>query len=260
MDNTIYIMIMTYNERDNISRLIRKIKDLSLRNLTIVVIDDNSPDGTSDVVKEMMKEYDGLELLLRKENKGRARAELAGLKYCIQQGADVVLEMDADFSHDPAYIPEFLKLMDTCDVVIGSRFIRGGKMTRSGFVRNVITGCARRYINLVLGMHVCDPTSGYRCFRSEVLKRIRLDTSISDGFAFIQEILYKAYRHGFSIREIPITFVDRTRGESKFPLVSVTQGLVMMLVFRILFSRPLKPEDMEIFKSSDFKNRQADME
>lgn len=247
----IFLMIMTYDERENISPLIRKIKELSIDNLRIVIIDDSSPDGTADAVREMIEELHGIDLLIRRENRGRAGAERVGFKYCLKEGADIILEMDADFSHDPGMIPEFLEAVKNNDIVVGSRFIKGGSITRAGIIRNFITWCAARYIRYVLGLNVMDPTSGFRCFKSEVLKAINLESSISDGFAFLQEILYKAHRLGFSIGEIPIKFVDRTRGASKFPMVSVTQGLLMMLVFRILFARVRQPESTEIFRSRD---------
>jgi dolichol-phosphate mannosyltransferase len=244
-----YIMIPTYNEKENIALLIERLMELSIPELTIVIVDDNSPDGTPDIVKDMMKGAPCLELLVRKQNKGRAFAEIEGLKYCIRQGADYVIEMDADFSHDPRHIPELLRKIQEYDVVIGSRFIKGGRLVRSGFIRNMITTCARAYMNLVLGFNIQDPTSGYRCFRADVLKSIDLECTLSEGFAVVQEVLYKAHRRGYSITEIPVVFEDRLRGTSKFPLRSVTQGLIMMLVFRLLFSKMREQEDSDIIHS-----------
>jgi len=245
----VFILILTYNERENISLLIDEIRGLGIENLKIVVVDDNSPDGTSEIVKEMMQKHDDIELLVRKTNRGRAFAEIEGLKYCVNRGAECVLQMDADFSHSPSYIPIFLEEIKSAYLVIGSRFMKGGKLVRSGFIRNFITGCARHYMNLVLGMHVADPTSGYRCWRSEVLKSIRLEATVSDGFSVLQEFLYKTHRRGFSIKEIPIVFEDRVRGDSKFNhLSSVLKGLVHILIFRILFHKVKEDEVIEIFE------------
>ena len=243
-----YIMIPTYKEKENIALLIEGLRKLSIPDLTIVVVDDNSPDGTVKIVKDLMKGASDLELIVRKQNRGRAFAEIEGLKYCVREGADYVIEMDADFSHNPDYIPVMLEKIRDCDVVIGSRFVKGGRLVRTGFIRNMITNCARIYMHLVLGLRAQDPTSGFRCFRAEVLKSINLECTISDGFAVVQEVLYKAHRRGYSIIEIPIVFEDRVRGKSKFPLRSVTQGLIMMLVFRLVFSKVREPESAEIFR------------
>lgn len=245
----IFVLILTYNERENIVLLIDEIRKLGLEGLRIVVVDDNSPDGTSELVKEMIDKYGEIELVVRKTNRGRAYAEIEGLKYCVKKGAEIVLQMDADFSHNPSYIPSFLEEIKSADLVIGSRFMKGGKLVRSGFIRNFITGCARYYMNLVLGMNIADPTSGYRCWRGEVLESIHLESTVSDGFSVLQEFLYKTHRHGFSIREIPIVFEDRVRGDSKFQhLSSIMKGLVHIVIFRILFHKVKEEEVTENYK------------
>lgn len=248
-DMRVFILILTYNERENIALLIDEIRKLEIEDLKIVVVDDNSPDGTAEIVKELMQKRDDMELVIRKTNRGRAHAEIEGLKYCVSRGAECVLQMDADFSHSPSMIPGFLEEIKTADLVIGSRFMKGGKLVRSGLIRNFITGCARHYMNLVLGMRVADPTSGYRCWRSEVLKSIHLECTVSDGFSVLQEFLYKAHRRGFIIREIPIVFEDRVRGSSKFNhMSSVLKGLVHIVIFRILFHKVKEEEMTEVYE------------
>jgi dolichol-phosphate mannosyltransferase len=242
-----FVMIPTYNERENIAQLVEKIFALAIEGLQIVVVDDNSPDGTSDLVKTLMERYRGLHLILRRKNKGRGLAGIEGFKYSVAHGADYVLEMDADFSHDPAYIPQFLEKMKDNDLVIGSRFVAGAKNVRPGPARNVITGFARWYIRMMLGLSVKDPTSGFRCFRGEALKAIDLDCTISEGPAIVQELLYKVHRRQFRIAEIPITFEDRVRGASTFTPRLAFQGFLMVFLFRLLFSRVKKPEDVEIY-------------
>jgi dolichol-phosphate mannosyltransferase len=244
-----FVMIPTYNEKENIVLLIEKIRAIGIEDVQIVVVDDNSPDGTSGLVKSLMESCKDIHLILRRKNKGRGLAGLEGFKYCVQQGADYVIEMDADFSHDPAVIPQFLEKIKDYDLVIGSRFVKGAKNSRQGPLRNLITGIARSYIRIMLGLAVKDPTSGFRCFRSDALRAIDLDSTISEGPAIVQEILYKAHVHHLRIAEIPIIFEDRVRGASTFTPRLAFQGFLMVLIFRLLFSKVKKPEEVEVFRS-----------
>src|SRR3990167_9503485 len=149
-----YVMIPTYNERENIGNLIREILNLKIPDLHVV--DDNSPDGTSEIVKNLSKEHPEVELLLRTTERGRGSAGIAGFKYALEQGADCVVEMDADFSHHPKYIPSFLEAIQEADMVIGSRFVGGGKDVNRGIVRRVITSLAGVYVRLLLGLRIKD--------------------------------------------------------------------------------------------------------
>ena len=227
-----YVMIPTYNERENIGNLIREILNLKISDLHVVVVDDNSPDGTSEIVKNLSKEHPEVELLLRTTGRGRGSAGIAGFKYALEHGADCVVEMDADFSHHPKYIPSFLEAIQEADMVIGSRFVGGGKDVNRGIVRRVITFLAGVYVRLLLGLRIKDVSSGYRCFKKKVLKAIELDSMISTGPSIVSEVFYRVHLKGFSIREIPIEFADRTHGETKLNYTILIKTLLMVLKFK----------------------------
>lgn len=231
----VFVMIPTYNESENIEPLLKKILDLG-RDLQIVVVDDSSPDGTADIVRRIMEQHPQVHLLYRDKERGRGTAGIAGFKYALEHGADTVIEMDADFSHDPKHIPEFLEHIRNYDLVVGSRFVPGGNNVRSGFMRNLVTWGANIYIRLVLGIKIRDATSGFRCFRRETLEAMDMSRTISIGPSVVQELLYKAVMLGFSVHEVPITFIDRYRGISSFNVRLALQGFMMVLILRYLFS------------------------
>lgn len=225
-------MIPTYNEKENITNLINAILSLKIKNLHIVVVDDNSPDKTWQIVEEISKKKKNVHLLLRKKNKGRGAAGKDGFLYCLNKGADAIIEMDADFSHDPKYIPSLLKEIKNYDVVLGSRRVKGAKELGRGMVRQMITYFANLYIQLMLGLKVKDCNSGYRCFKSIVLKDIAKGIK-SKGPAIVQEVLFKAHLKGFSIKEIPIIFVNRVKGKSKLGIKQIIAGYFMVLKLKI---------------------------
>ncbi|CAG0938112.1 dolichol-phosphate mannosyltransferase [Candidatus Brocadiaceae bacterium] len=232
-------MIPTYNERENIGNLIREILNLKIPDLHIVVVDDNSPDGTSGVVKNLSKEHPEVELLLRTAERGRGSAGIAGFKYALEHGADAVIEMDADFSHHPKYIPYMLEAIQNADMVIGSRFISGGKDVNRGIIRKVITNLAGIYVRVLLGLKIKDVSSGYRCFKRKVLEAIELDSMVSTGPSIVSEVFYRAHLKGFSIKEIPIAFEDRIRGQTKLNYKILIKTLLMVLKFKRLNKRGL---------------------
>ena len=234
-----YVMIPTYNERENIGNLIREILNLKISDIHIVVVDDNSPDGTSEVVKNLSKEHPEVELLLRTTERGRGSAGIAGFKYALEHGADCVVEMDADFSHHPRYIPSFLEAIQEADMVIGSRVITGGKDVNRGIARRVITFLAGVYVKMLLGLKIKDVSSGYRCFKRKVLDAIELDSMISTGPSIVSEVFYRAHLKGFSIKEIPIEFADRTHGETKLNYTILIKTLLMVLKFKRLNKKGL---------------------
>jgi len=231
------VMIPTYNERENIERLIKSILALKIEDLHILVVDDNSPDGTTEVVANLSKIYSNVHLLRREKLKGRGAAGKDGFKYAFNWGADYIIEMDADFSHDPKYIPDFLNAIKDYDVVLGSRFIKGGKDVGRGLIRQLVSLLGNIYVRRVLNIKIHDCSSGYRCFRRKVLETINLDNTISLGPAVVHEFLYKSILYGFKIREIPIIFVDRRREQSKFNYRIMLEGFLMVLILKFLFSR-----------------------
>ncbi len=225
-----FITVPTYNEKENIKNLIDAILKLDIKDLHILVIDDNSPDGTAKIIKKMSNK--NIHLLLRTEKKGRGYAGKEGFLFALKEGAEIIIEMDADFSHDPKYIPLLLRGIDNADIVLGSRRIKGGKEQGRSVLRRIITFFANLYIRLLLGLKIKDCNSGYRCFRREVLQEIA-PTIESSGPAIIQEVLFKAHLKGYKIKEIPITFIDRKKGRSKLGIKQLTQGYFMVLKLKI---------------------------
>lgn len=237
---TAWIIIPTYNEAGNIVRLLEQIfalqkKQLSSFTVTVLVVDDQSPDGTAQLVKDYKKKMknDYLHLLVREGKRGRGLAGIAGFQYALQQGADYLLEMDADFSHDPLYIPTLLAACQQYDITLGSRFVSGGKTVARPWYRDVITTLANFYIRTVLGLQVRDCNSGFRCFRRKVLETVDLSHFTSEGPSIVQELLYKAFLKGFSITEIPIIFKEREEGISKLGFKSLYKGYVMVLTLKL---------------------------
>ncbi len=228
-----FVMIPTYNEKENIRNLIDEILKLKIKDLYIVVVDDNSPDGTSGIVDKITKKNKNVNLLLRKEDKGRGAAGRDGFIYCLKHKADAVVEMDADFSHNPKYIPLMLKELENADLVLGSRRIKEGKEIGRSAFRKLITFGANLYIRMMLGLKVKDCNSGFRCFKRETLEGINPEKLSSKGPSIVQEVLFKAHLKGFKIKEIPITFVDRTKGKSKLGIPQLFGAYFMVLKLKI---------------------------
>jgi len=224
-------MIPTYNEALNIEPLLREI----LRqgpNIGAVVVDDNSPDGTAAIVKRLREEDPRVHLILRMNERGRGSAGVAGFKYAVAQGVDFIIEMDADFSHQPSYISSFLSQMDDCDLLIGSRLVEGGGEKGRHFLRKMITRSANAYIRLILGIPVRDCTSGYRVFRRKVLESIELEQLMAVGPPIVEEVLFKVYKRGFRIKEVPYILEERKAGESTFNRKIMLNALLMMWKIR----------------------------
>lgn len=219
------VTIPTYNEKENIKNVITAIKKLKIKGLEVVVIDDNSPDGTCKIVKSLKDVH----LILRTKNRGRGYAGKEGFKFALKHKADYIIEMDADHRHDPKYIPLMLKEIKNCDVVLGSRLVKGGKDIGRSFIRKLVTKLANLYIRIMLGIKVKDCNSGYRCFRSKVIKAINPDKIKAKGPDIVQEVLFKAHLKGFRIKEVPIEFVDRKKGKSKLRFSALLRGYWVIL-------------------------------
>jgi dolichol-phosphate mannosyltransferase len=224
------VVIPTYNEAENICLLIDEIGALGLP-LEILVVDDDSPDGTSRLAADRAQTNPRVHLLCRREKKGRGYAGIAGFRRALDMGADLILEMDADFSHHPRFIPALLAGCDRADVAIGSRAVGEGAEQGRGFCRRLVTKAANLYIRLLLGEPIRDCTSGFRCFRREVLERIRLDTMISSGPSIVEEVLFRAKRQGCTFTEVPIIFDQRVRGVSTLSLRKLFNTFYMVLRF-----------------------------
>ncbi len=228
------VMIPTYNESENIAKLIQAIKQLPIKNLHVLVTDDNSPDETWKIVEKLSKKDKTIHLLRRMENKGRGLAGIAGFKEALQLGADAIIEMDADYSHHPKYIPKLLEALHDGDMALGSRFVKGGSDGDRPLWRQFVTFGANMYIKLFLGVKVKDCNSGYRCYKRKVLETINLDTMIAKGPDIVQEILYKVHLKKFKIVEVPISFEERKEGKSKLGMKHLFKGYTMVLKLKFL--------------------------
>lgn len=235
------IIIPTYNEADNAENIVRavlaeesKTPDVSL---SILIVDDNSPDGTADIVRRLQSDanigLDRLHLLSRPGKMGLGTAYVDGFKYGLERGFDYLFEMDADFSHDPNEVANFLREIRDYDVVLGSRYITGANVANWPLRRLLLSYYANKYARIVTGLRVYDTTGGFKCFRREVLEAIDLDGIHSNGYAFQIEMNFRAWRKKFRIKEIPIVFVDRRAGTSKMSKSIVREA--MLLVWRLKF-------------------------
>ena len=209
------IIIPTYNEIENITKIVPEVLAKLPKDGGILVVDDGSPDGTAQAVKNMQNTKKNLHLLERTQKSGLADAYITGFKWGIQNGYDVLCEMDADFSHKPEYLTVMLKEIESHDFVIGSRNIKGGAVEGWSALRNIISKGGSLYSRLVLGCPIKDLTGGFNMWRKETLEKINLDSIISKGYSFQIEMKYKAYKAGCSVKEIPIVFPDRVAGVSK---------------------------------------------
>jgi dolichol-phosphate mannosyltransferase len=211
---TVLVVTPTYNECENLPDLVRAI--LSHPDTRVMVVDDQSPDGTGAVADALAAEYPGRVIVVHRTGKrGLGRSYVEGLQIAIKEGADLICQMDADWSHDPKYLPEMVRAAADHDVVIGSRYLRGVSVVNWPLRRIVLSAFANRYIRGILGLKAQDCTSGYRCWRREMLIKLPLESVVSDGYAFLVEMLYEAHRRGARIGEVPIIFVERRLGVSK---------------------------------------------
>ncbi len=225
----IFVFIPTYNEKENLELLVR---DILTRNpeFNILIVDDLSPDGTGDIADLLAREYQNQVYVLHREGpRGRGWAGMAGFQEAVRLGADAVIEMDADFSHQPQYLGAIAKALETHDIVIGSRYIPQGGTEGWGLNRKINSWVANQLAKRVLNLPFKDNTSGYRGFRKEILNKLPWDTFISPGPSILQEMLYNALPHKPKSVEIPIIFIDRTRGESKISLKVILKWIQSMI-------------------------------
>ncbi|MEJ8757475.1 polyprenol monophosphomannose synthase [Pontibacter sp. H259] len=211
------VIIPTYNERENIEAIVRKVMSLA-HPFHLLIIDDNSPDGTANIVRDLQTEYpERLYLETRTGKLGLGTAYIHGFKYALRNGYEFIFEMDADFSHNP---DDLIKLHDACaldgyDVAIGSRYIQGVNVVNWPMNRVLMSWFASWYVRLITGMPIADTTAGFKCYRSKVLRTIQLNKIRFVGYAFQIEMKFLSYKYGFKIKEVPIIFTDRTKGQSK---------------------------------------------
>jgi dolichol-phosphate mannosyltransferase len=211
---TALVIVPTYNERANLPVLVAGL--MAHPNVRVMVVDDQSPDGTGELADQLAREHPGrIEVMHRTARRGLGRSYIDGIKKAVHEPVDVICQMDADLSHDPAHLPDLIAATDRADVVIGSRYVAGGEIRNWPMRRRLLSRFANMYIRSVTRLSARDCTSGYRCWRRETLASLPLDRFISDGYSFLVEMLFVAARRGARIGEVPITFVERREGESK---------------------------------------------
>jgi dolichol-phosphate mannosyltransferase len=219
------VCLPTYNERENVERMVRALHALDVQ---VLVIDDSSPDGTGEIADGLADELEGVDVLHRPRKEGLGPAYIAGFRRALADGAELILEMDCDFSHNPADVPRLLAAAEDADLVLASRYVEGGGTENWGLLRRVISRGGSLYAQVLLGLRVHDLTGGFKCYRRAVVEALPLDEIHSKGYAFQIETTYRALRKGFTVREVPITFVDRVEGGSK-----MNRGIVAEAVWKV---------------------------
>jgi dolichol-phosphate mannosyltransferase len=220
-----WLVLPTYNEAENVEPLVEAARAKLPPDAQLLIVDDNSPDGTGAIADRLAARHENVRVLHRPRKEGLGPAYIAGFREALAGGAGLVLEMDADFSHDPAYLPRLLEAARRADLVLGSRYVEGGGASDWGPLRRAISRGGSAYARLVLGVGVRDLTGGFKCFRREVLEAIDLDRITTRGYAFQVEMTYRALRRGFRVAEVPIVFRERRVGSSKMDLSIVAEAV-----------------------------------
>ena len=229
------IVIPTYNEIENIEVILQKVFSLEL-GVDILIVDDNSPDKTYAKVQELIDAdtYKGqLHLMIRENKEGLGKAYVAGFKWCLDRDYTFIIEMDADLSHDPKYLPSFIENIKEYDLVIGSRYVKGGGVVNWSLFRKFISFGGSTYARTILGISIKDVTGGFKCFKREVLEAIDLDNILSAGYAFQIEMNYRTILKGFTVKEVPIIFEDRIAGKSKMSKKIFIEALLNVVTLRL---------------------------
>lgn len=237
MEQRALVIVPTYNERDNLPPLVAKLLSLPV-NIDLLVVDDNSPDGTGQIADDLAAEHPQVKVLHRSEKNGLGRAYCAGFAWALERDYEYIMEMDGDFSHNPEDIAKFLDAAKTADLVIGSRYCNGIRVINWPLTRLVLSMSAGLYVRLITGMPFSDPTGGFKCFRRHALKSIDLGNVHSNGYSFQIELTHKLWRQGMKVVEVPIIFTDRFLGTSKISRKIVYEAVFM--VWRLLFQNGLR--------------------
>jgi len=227
------VVIPTYNEHDNVGEIVPRILETDPR-FEVLVVDDASPDGTGELADRLAAANPRVHVLHRPGKLGLGSAYRAGFRFALERNYDLVFEMDADFSHDPASLPEFLRAIEDADLVVGSRYLNGVTVVNWPIGRLLLSYAANRYTRLITGLPLCDSTAGFKCFRRSVLEAIDLDRVRSDGYSFQIEMSFKTWKKGFRVREIPILFSDRRVGISKMSRRIIIEAAFMVWRLRAL--------------------------
>jgi dolichol-phosphate mannosyltransferase len=224
----VWVILPTYNEAENLERIVRDVLEHLPESRRVLIVDDNSPDGTGEIADRLAAADESIGVLHREHKEGLGPAYLAGFRVALDGGAERVIEMDADFSHDPSFLPRLIEATENADLAIGSRYVPGGGITDWGPMRRFISRGGSAYARVALGLPIQDLTGGFKCFRRIVLETINLDTIEARGYAFQVETTYRAIRAGFRVVEVPIVFKDRTDGTSK-----MSKGIIAEAMWRV---------------------------
>jgi len=227
------IIFPTYNEKENIENIVRAVLAQDKR-VEVLIVDDSSPDGTGEIGDHLAKENPLISILHRQKKEGLGRAYIAGFKWGLERKYDYILEMDADFSHDPQYVPDFLKAIEESDLVLGSRYISGVNVINWPMSRLLLSYFANVYTRIVTGLPVRDATGGFKCFRRQTLESINLDAIKSNGYIFQIEVSMRAWKKGLRVIEIPIVFTDRQHGASKMSKRIVREAIWKVWYLRLM--------------------------
>jgi dolichol-phosphate mannosyltransferase len=230
--NTTLIVMPTYNERENLPRMVARLLALPVK-VDLLVVDDNSPDGTGKLADELAAKHPEVHVLHRSEKNGLGRAYLAGFKWALERDYEFIFEMDGDFSHNPDDVPAFLEVAQQADLVLGSRYMNGIRIINWPLSRLMLSKGAAFYVRVITGMPITDPTGGYKCFRRAALLALNLDAVHSNGYSFQIELTHKLWRQGYRVAEVPIIFTERVEGHSKMSGHIVSEALFM--VWRLFF-------------------------
>lgn len=222
------IVIPTYDERDNVTPMAKAVLD-QVPEANILFVDDNSPDGTGRLLDEIAAKDSRVFVLHRQKKEGLGRAYIAGFTWALERGYELICEMDCDFSHDPKALPTLLATANDYDLVLGSRYIGGIRVMNWPMSRLLLSTGAAQYVRFILGMPVCDPTGGFKCFHREVLAAIDMGKITSNGYSFQIEMTHTAWMQGFTVKEVPIVFEDRKTGYSKMKVNIATEAFMMVL-------------------------------
>ena len=229
-DRRATVCLPTYNERENLESMLRALGEQGVR---VLVIDDNSPDGTGRLADRLAEELDYVDVLHRPRKEGLGPAYIAGFRQALADGAELILEMDCDFSHDPKDVPRLIAATDDADLALGSRYVEGGQVADWGPTRRAISAAGSLYARVLLSVQIRDLTGGFKCYRTDVLRTIDLDAIQSKGYAFQIETTYRALRSGFRVVEVPIRFVDREAGGSKMSRAIVLEAIWKVPALRL---------------------------
>ncbi|MAF80518.1 dolichyl-phosphate beta-D-mannosyltransferase [bacterium] len=229
-----WVVVPTYNEIENIAQLITQLYGLGIDNLTVLIVDDNSPDGTADAVRGLESQFPSVQLVVRDNKAGLGKAYVHGFTYALEHGADAIVQMDADFSHSPKDVSRLLGELQENDLVVGSRYSQGISVVNWPLKRLLISIGGNLYARIITGLPLSDSTGGFKAWRADTLRGIHIETSDADGYGFQIVNNYRAWKQGYQVKEIPIVFTERREGQSKMTTKIIKEAIVLVWRLRLM--------------------------